>query len=358
MAGDLKLMVKGGSRIMSKDDDKAKKVQPTFVQKITALCFLVVQIVVTVTMLRYSRISSEGKPYLSSSVVVLSEYLKVFLATCLVMKESGSFSAARKEIYTQVWLKKRECLKMAIPATLYAIQNNLLFIALSNLDSAVYQITYQIKTVTTALFAVLILKKDITSMQWLAIVMLAIGVSIVQLGVHSKASTTTTESSDSEGTEQNPVKGILAILAACMTSGFAGIYFEKVLKQTKQSVWMRNIQLGLFGGFASIIVMLCNDWNDIKTLGFFHNYNLTVVFVVCLQASTGLIVAVVVKYTDNIIKAFAGALAIIGASLASIVLFEFEADTNFLFGGIIVVVASYTYGTTGRKKKKLKKATR
>lgn len=32
----------------------------------------------------------------------------------------------------------KDTLKMLIPATIYAIQNNLLFIALSNLDAAVY----------------------------------------------------------------------------------------------------------------------------------------------------------------------------------------------------------------------------
>lgn len=39
--------------------------------------------------------------------------------------------------------------------------------------------------------------------------------------------------------------GVLAVLFACFSSGFAGVYFEKILKETKQSVWIRNIQLGL-----------------------------------------------------------------------------------------------------------------
>lgn len=40
--------------------------------------------------------------------------------------------------------------------------------------------------------------------------------------------------------------GLLAVLMACVSSGFAGVYFEKILKETKQSVWVRNIQLGEF----------------------------------------------------------------------------------------------------------------
>jgi UDP-sugar transporter A1/2/3 len=39
---------------------------------------------------------------------------------------------------------------------------------------------------------------------------------------------------------------VAAVLVACFSSGFAGVYFEKILKETKQSVWVRNIQLGQY----------------------------------------------------------------------------------------------------------------
>ena len=37
--------------------------------------------------------------------------------------------------------KPKETAKLAIPACLYVVQNNLLFVALSNLDSATYQVS-------------------------------------------------------------------------------------------------------------------------------------------------------------------------------------------------------------------------
>lgn len=39
------------------------------------------------------------------------------------------------------------------------VQNNLLFISLSNLSGAVYQVTYQLKILTTAVLSVVILGK-------------------------------------------------------------------------------------------------------------------------------------------------------------------------------------------------------
>jgi UDP-sugar transporter A1/2/3 len=74
-----------------------------------------------------------------------------------------------------------ETLKLLIPAGLYTLQNNLLFVALSNLDAATYQVTYQLKILTTALFSVLMLGKKLDSIKWISLVLLMMGVSFVQV---------------------------------------------------------------------------------------------------------------------------------------------------------------------------------
>ena len=71
--------------------------------------------------------------------------------------------------------------KLAVPALLYTMQNNLLFIALSNLSAATYQVTYQLKILTTAIFSVTMLSKDISIKQWAALVLLMSGVALVQV---------------------------------------------------------------------------------------------------------------------------------------------------------------------------------
>lgn len=49
--------------------------------------------------------------------------------------------ATLTRLYEDVVLNTCETLKLAIPAFLYVVQNNLLFIALSNLDAATYQVS-------------------------------------------------------------------------------------------------------------------------------------------------------------------------------------------------------------------------
>lgn len=58
--------------------------------------------------------------------------------------------------------------------------------------------------------------------QWISLVLLLIGVALVQLAEGEPDKTT--------GREQNRWIGFGAAISACFLSGFAGIYFEKILK--------------------------------------------------------------------------------------------------------------------------------
>lgn len=66
----------------------------------------------------------------------------------------GLFNELRVEIID----KPVDSAKLLLPSLLYVAQNNLLFIAVTNLDPGTYQVTSQLKTLITALFAVLILR--------------------------------------------------------------------------------------------------------------------------------------------------------------------------------------------------------
>ncbi|CAM9175000.1 unnamed protein product, partial [Hapterophycus canaliculatus] len=124
--------------------------------------------------------------------------------------------------------KPTDMLKMAVPACLYVVQNNLNYVAISNLDGPTFQLLYQLKILTTALFSVTMLKRVLLARQWGALAMLALGVGLIQM---SSISGTPEDHAvdETEGSRrQNPLLGLAFVLLACCSSGFAGVYFEKV----------------------------------------------------------------------------------------------------------------------------------
>ena len=79
---------------------------------------------------------------------------------CLLylLVSNHGFDGLLKELKAEIVDKPLETAKLLLPSVLYVAQNNLLFIAVSNLDPGTYQVLSQLKTLVTALFAILILR--------------------------------------------------------------------------------------------------------------------------------------------------------------------------------------------------------
>lgn len=70
---------------------------------------------------------------------------------------------------------------MTFPSIAYTLQNNLDFVALSNLNAGIYHVTTQLKIVTTAIFMMIILGRRFSGTRWLAIFLLFGGVAAVEV---------------------------------------------------------------------------------------------------------------------------------------------------------------------------------
>jgi len=323
------------------------------------LIILVLQTTATVLLLRYSR-TRPGQPYLASTAVMLNECCKFSVCVFSLFAQRGfsvrrSWRAFREEILG----RPMETLKLIVPSGLYCLQNNLLFIALTNLDAATYQVTYQLKILTTALFSVLLLKKQIKSVQWLALLILTIGVSLVQIPSvaspdDSEPELKNTNSSSHQiapvvdDARSEEIIGLMAVLVACFSSGFAGVFFEMLVKTGAQpSVVIRNLQLGIFSLAFATSAVIFNDYDAIAKDGFFQGYNFLVFIIIILQAFGGLVVAMTVKYADNILKGFATSISIIVSSVFSyLVLNDLSPGGYFVFGTCLVILATFMYGSS------------
>ncbi|CAH0664211.1 unnamed protein product [Chilo suppressalis] len=308
--------------------------------KYVSLVILTLQNATLGLSMRYAR-TRKVEMFSSAAAVLMAEVFKLVICIVLVMQESRSIRKGFQSMYATVILNVKDTLRVCVPSFLYIIQNNLLYVSASNLDAATYQVTYQLKLLTTAFFAVIVLKRKLKKWQWFALGILAAGVALVQLS--------STEKKDSEiSTEgQSRILGFGAALAACFISGFAGIYFEKVLKESDISVWMRNVQLSLLSLPFGTITYLVNNEGSMKTI--LKGFDGFVWYLVLLQAAGGLIVAVVVKYADNILKGFATSVAIIISCVASMYLFNFILTIQFAVGTMFVIGSIFLYGYVPKK---------
>ena len=94
-----------------------------------------------------------------------------------------------------------------------------------------FQVTYQFKNLTTAGFSCALLGRTFSCQQIAALLLLSAGVALVQLDKQRSGSTGGGEHHSAGAPAEVQLLGLAGVLGACCTSGFAGVYFEKVLKR-------------------------------------------------------------------------------------------------------------------------------
>lgn len=150
--------------------NKPMKHQKTI--KTVSLVVLTLQNAVLSLSMRYAR-TQKGDMFISSTAVVMSEVVKCVASLSLVYYyEALNVAHFGKLVYGTVVKQPVDTLKVCIPSIAYIIQNNLLYLAASHLDAATVQITYQLKILTTAIFAVCLLRKSLGVHQWIALLIL------------------------------------------------------------------------------------------------------------------------------------------------------------------------------------------
>ena len=260
-------------------------------QKALSLAVLTLQNSALTLTMRYSRTRKRIEPrYLASEAVVMSEMVKLILSLVFA---AASAPEERRNFFQRFFRAARDAYAekgsyvLVVPAALYAVQNNLQYVAASNLEPAVFQLLYQMKLLFTALFSVLLLKRRLKETQWAAIALLAVGLGLASVGAKSSTTTTTAR------TGIFFAAGFAAVFAACCSSGFSSVYFEKVVKTRRHqskpvSVWIRNAQLATFSTSIAALGALLKDGAHIRKRGLLGGFDNLVWTVVTLQAGGGL----------------------------------------------------------------------
>lgn len=317
-----------------------------------------------------SRTKKKGEPmYYASTTVFCAELLKIFISLLFLLVDQKDINAYFRVLKVEIVEKWQETLKLSIPAFVYVIQNNLGFFALSKLDPATYQVTYQVKLLTTAVVMRVMLGKVLNVTQWTGLFVLLFGVCLVEVeklsiseqakpatGSHGKPGAVNKHGKVASGEEPSyfsfdVISGILATLGMTFCSAIAGVYFEKVVKTPSTSngisslsmLWIRNIQLYIFSCASALITCILTDGSNISTNGFFYGYTPLVCWVIVILSAGGTATALMLKYLDNIYKNFASSMSIVFASLCAFFLTGENYGLKFFIGSILVCSSLFIY---------------
>lgn len=332
----------------------ADEVDPgMFKKRVFSLGALVIQNTALILLMRMSRVNKQSSAmYIASTAVVVCEFIKVLVSIAGYYadncKSNPSILLQKCRNPNIVWL---EVFTISIPAFLYVIQNNLQYFAVSNLPADVYQVLIQGKIITTAIFSAVLLNKRYSWIQWSSVFALAMGVGLVQLslttGSAASAATALISTSATQSVSRNFqcalsskninfAVGIPSVLISTLTSGFAAVYLEKMLKR-KEGFWARNIQLSAVSLMIALVGAFVKDAGQIAAKGFLFGYNPLVFSVILTQALGGMLVAFVVRYSNSVMKGFATSGSIIlSCFMSALLIQEHKLSPLFSLGALIV----------------------
>ncbi|CAP33406.2 Protein CBR-NSTP-6 [Caenorhabditis briggsae] len=271
--------------------------------------------------------------FLPTTSVFMMEVLKLIFCLVITLFKTGSVKGTTHELHKNIWKNRIETLKVAVPAVVYAIQNNLYYIALANIDPTTYSVTLQLRILTTAALSVCLLNKKLSWYQWGAQVMALIGVATVQLD----------KSNSHKEIAGTYWIGVAAVIGMCWTSAFAGVYFEKMLKNSSADVWMQNIRLSILTLIFAGITMMTTDGEAVVQGRMFEGWSQMVWLVTILNSIGGLCISLVMKYADNVMKTYCQSIAIGLTSLVSIFLGERLLTLHLIFGVLLVTSSVVVY---------------
>jgi len=332
--------------------------------RLILLTAMVLQNASVVLIGRHTRASAPQEDLYNVSHLIMTCEIVKFVGACVL--EFFTFPAGKTlmgSLKIHVFDHPMDCLRIAVPAGLYLLQNTLLYVALSNLSAPLFQVTYQSKLLTTAIVSVFLLNRTYARKQWIALFTLGVGVALAILSENKKGA-------DAE--EGNMVTGLAAVIVACLSSALAGVYTEMILKNVNvskekdpnqpirapPSLWMRNIQMA----FISICIaygkaiLYPESGPSVSEKTYFFGFTFWVWILVGLQAGGGLLIAAIIKYADNVLKGLATGVAVVVSTLCSTFFFGTPLTFQFVIGATLILSSVYVFSTSGASNKPLTNA--
>jgi UDP-sugar transporter A1/2/3 len=299
------------------------------------------------TLLRKYSVQSENVS--SKEILLLSEIIKITVSSFAIVASSETTNDGHGSgVNRIIWLILNSG-KMFVLAAIYLTMNVLSFVALLYIGAGEFTICAQLKVLTTASFSCMILNTSLSWTKWRALFLLVLGCTLV-----ASPSLSNLGSDKFDISTYWKMIGFGAVMTEVILSGFASIYYEKIVKNTTENVtiWERNFQLSFYSIIIYLFIIifeLNHTGADERQLG--ENWSMLTMLVALLSAGGGLLVAATLKYADSILKTLATAGAIVLSTVLGHFYLSGPMDFNMIIGGLVAIISilDYTLDATSTK---------
>ncbi len=293
--------------------------------------FIVMQTMLTAA----TRSVDGGLPYKTTSAIFMQELIKLTFACWYWFTydyRGGGYNGLGR-------FTVRNFAMFAIPGMTYALQNSFVYIAITLLGPPTFQVFSNFKIITTAILFSWVLKRRLTVIQWLSVVLLFMAMVVAKLGMFFES-----EEDSAWGSRGEFYFGCILLIINSTLSAFSGICNEWLIKKIdpEAPLQFKNMQLYFFGVVLNILGGLVQS-RPAGNGGFFAGFTPTVWIIVLNNAALGISVSYIMKYANNLVKCFTGAVAVYIASTLSAYFFDEKIDVSFMCGVVVFSIAFYLY---------------
>ncbi|CAN7020884.1 unnamed protein product [Brassica oleracea var. botrytis] len=273
------------------------------------------------------------------SVNFLTEIAKVMFAVVMLLIQARHQKVGEKPLlsFSTFVQAARNNVLLAVPAGLYAINNYLKFTMQLYFNPATVKMLSNLKVLVIAVLLKMIMKRRFSIIQWEALALLLIGISVNQLRSLPEGATTMAV----------PVAmgAYICTFIFVTVPSFASVYNEYALKsQYDTSIYLQNLFLYGYGAIFNFLGILATViYKGPGSFDILQGHSRATMFLILNNAAQGILSSFFFKYADTILKKYSSTVATIFTGIASAALFGHVLTMNFLLGISIVFISMHQF---------------
>ena len=276
-----------------------------------------------------SKSSGHTYTYNPASAITIAEVVKMLMSMTSYWREKDASDDVKS------YFSLKFILSYFSLAVMYCLNNQLTFVILSMTNPGNLTLFKASTPLMTAMLQWMLFGVPLSKLRWACVIILCTGLVLTQwndcnMSLHIKA------------------EALLALVFSVLLTSISSVLNASAIQSfSSVPLNVHNFTLYFFGAILNANTYLLASAGIINInsdAGFFQGYNnVYALLVVFLNSVIGIVITLLYKYGDAIIKCFAQVISSIALVMLSVFLFDYTLTVSSLCGCVSVFVASYIY---------------